>query len=134
MFIPPKLYPVFAIPVHTGARRLHQFMCHVLYVHKLIDRHEFTAYDLLCQFVNHFCKPTSEEVTMIGKRLKQARGALGLSLRGMETAIQNQVSAQAIGKYERDEMMPSSTILLALARALNVTPECRLPKGAAGRS
>lgn len=60
---------------------------------------------------------------MIGKRLKQARDALGLSLRGLEAAIQNQVSAQAIGKYERDEMMPSSTILLALAKALNVTPE-----------
>lgn len=60
---------------------------------------------------------------MIGKRLKQARDALGLSLRGLEAAIQNQVSAQAIGKYERDEMMPSSTILLALAKALNITPE-----------
>jgi Zn-dependent peptidase ImmA (M78 family)/DNA-binding XRE family transcriptional regulator len=60
---------------------------------------------------------------MIGKRLKQARDALGLSLRGLETAIQNQVSAQAIGKYERDEMMPSSTVLLALAKALNITPE-----------
>lgn len=60
---------------------------------------------------------------MIGKRLKQARDALGLSLRGLEAAIQSQVSAQAIGKYERNEMMPSSTILLALAKALNVTPE-----------
>lgn len=60
---------------------------------------------------------------MIGKRLKQARDALGLSLRGLEAAIQNQVSAQAIGKYERDEMMPSSTVLLALAKALNVSPE-----------
>lgn len=60
---------------------------------------------------------------MIGKRLKQARDALGFSLRGLETAIQNQVSAQAIGKYERDEMMPSSTVLLALAKVLNVTPE-----------
>lgn len=60
---------------------------------------------------------------MIGKRLKQARDALGLSLRGLEAAIQRQVSAQSIGKYERNEMMPGSTILLALAKALNVTPE-----------
>lgn len=60
---------------------------------------------------------------MIGKRLKQARDALGLSLRGLEASIQNQVSAQAIGKYERDEMMPSSTVLLALAKALHVTPD-----------
>jgi len=60
---------------------------------------------------------------MIGKRLKQARDALGLSLRGLEAAIQSQVSAQAIGKYERNEMMPGSTVLLALAKALKVTPE-----------
>lgn len=60
---------------------------------------------------------------MIGKRLKQAREALGLSLRGLEAAIKNQVSAQAIGKYERDEMMPGSTVLLALAKVLNVSPD-----------
>ena len=60
---------------------------------------------------------------MIGNRLKRAREALGLSLRELEAAIQGQVSAQAIGKYERDEMMPSSTILLALAKALHVSPE-----------
>ena len=60
---------------------------------------------------------------MIGNRLKRAREALGLSLRGLEAAIQRKVSAQAIGKYERDEMMPSSTILLALAKALKVSPE-----------
>jgi Zn-dependent peptidase ImmA (M78 family)/DNA-binding XRE family transcriptional regulator len=60
---------------------------------------------------------------MIGNRLKRAREALGLSLRELAAAIQGQVSAQAIGKYERDEMMPSSTILLALAKALQVSPE-----------
>src|SRR5574343_1670242 len=60
---------------------------------------------------------------MIGNRLKRSREALGLSLRELEAAIQGQVSAQAIGKYERDEMMPSSTILLAMAKALEVSPE-----------
>lgn len=60
---------------------------------------------------------------MIGSRLKRAREALGFSLRELEAAIQGQVSAQAIGKYERDEMMPSSTILLAMAKALHVSPE-----------
>jgi Zn-dependent peptidase ImmA (M78 family)/DNA-binding XRE family transcriptional regulator len=60
---------------------------------------------------------------MIGNRLKRAREAIGLSLRELEAAIQGLVSAQAIGKYERDEMMPSSTILLALAKALSVSPE-----------
>ncbi|MDG0857491.1 helix-turn-helix domain-containing protein [Roseateles puraquae] len=60
---------------------------------------------------------------MIGNRLKRAREALGMSLRELEAAIQGQVSAQAIGKYERGEMMPGSTILLALAKALQVSPE-----------
>jgi Zn-dependent peptidase ImmA (M78 family)/DNA-binding XRE family transcriptional regulator len=60
---------------------------------------------------------------MIGNRLKRAREALGMSLRELEAAIQGQVSAQAIGKYERDEMMPSSTILLELSKALDVSPE-----------
>jgi Zn-dependent peptidase ImmA (M78 family)/DNA-binding XRE family transcriptional regulator len=60
---------------------------------------------------------------MIGNRLKRAREALGLSLRDLEALIQGQVSAQAIGKYERDEMMPSSSVLLALAKALEVSPE-----------
>ena len=60
---------------------------------------------------------------MIGKRLKAAREAAGLSLRELEAALQKRVSAQAIGKYERDEMMPSSGVLLALAKALNASPE-----------
>ncbi len=60
---------------------------------------------------------------MIGNRLKRAREALGLSLRDLEALIHGQVSAQAIGKYERDEMMPSSAVLLALAKGLEVSPE-----------
>lgn len=60
---------------------------------------------------------------MIGNRLKRARDALGLSLRELEARIQAQVSAQAIGKYERDEMMPSSSVLLALSKALDVSPD-----------
>lgn len=60
---------------------------------------------------------------MIGNRLKRAREAMGFSLRELEAAINGLVSAQAIGKYERDEMMPSSTVLLALAKALKVRPD-----------
>jgi Zn-dependent peptidase ImmA (M78 family) len=60
---------------------------------------------------------------MIGARLKRARDAAGMSLRDLEGAIGRQVSAQAIGKYERDEMMPGSTVLLAMADALSVRPD-----------
>ena len=57
---------------------------------------------------------------MIGQRLKLSRTAAGVSLRGLEERIGNRVTAQAIGKYERDESMPSSGILIALADALSV--------------
>src|SRR5258706_780965 len=60
---------------------------------------------------------------MIGSRLKLAREAMGWSLRELESAIDGLVTAQAIGKYERDEMMPSSKVLLKLASALSVPPE-----------
>ena len=60
---------------------------------------------------------------MIGNRLKRVRESLQLSLRELEALIHGRVSAQAIGKYERNEMMPGSTVLMALADALNVTPE-----------
>ena len=57
---------------------------------------------------------------MIGKRLKSARTATGLSLRALAEAMDRKVSPQAIGKYERDEDMPRSGVLIALARALDV--------------
>ena len=58
---------------------------------------------------------------MIGVRLKVARTAAGLSLRRLEARIDNLVTAQAIGKYERNESMPGSAVLIALADALDVS-------------
>ena len=60
---------------------------------------------------------------MIGRRLKLARAAAGLSLRGLEGRIGGRVTAQAIGKYERNESMPGSAVLIALADALGVSVE-----------
>lgn len=60
---------------------------------------------------------------MIGQRLKLARAASGLSLRELQDAIGNLVTAQAIGKYERDEDMPRSGVLSALASALRVSED-----------
>jgi Zn-dependent peptidase ImmA (M78 family)/transcriptional regulator with XRE-family HTH domain len=58
---------------------------------------------------------------MIGQRLKVARTASGLSLRELQEKIGNLVTAQMIGRYERDEAMPGSAILIALADALDVS-------------
>ena len=60
---------------------------------------------------------------MIGRRLRTARAAAGLSLRDLSAQIDGLVTAQAIGKYERNEDMPRSGVLLALADALNVSEE-----------
>lgn len=58
---------------------------------------------------------------MIGRRLKTARASLSLSLRALSERMGAVVTAQAIGKYERDEDMPSSRVLGALADALETT-------------
>lgn len=58
---------------------------------------------------------------MFGERLKLARKKAGFSLRDLSKTLNNRISAQAIGKYERSEMMPSSGILLALAKTLDVS-------------
>ena len=60
---------------------------------------------------------------MIGERLRIARRKSGLSLRDLATRMDDQITHVAIGKYERDEMMPSSTMLVALADALDVSLE-----------
>src|SRR5271169_733058 len=58
---------------------------------------------------------------MVGKRLKLARAAAGLSLRDVSERIGNRVSAQQISKYERDEDVPGSGVLIALSHALGVS-------------
>lgn len=58
---------------------------------------------------------------MIGERIRQARGASGLSLRGL--AEKAGVSAMAISKYETGKSTPTSHVLLSLARALEVRVE-----------
>ena len=50
----------------------------------------------------------------VGQRIRVSRRACGLSLRDLEARIDNRVTAQAISKYERDESMPSSGVLIAL--------------------
>ena len=57
---------------------------------------------------------------MFGERLRLARKKAGLSLRDLSAQLDDRerVSAQAIGKYERGAMTPSSKVLLALSKAL----------------
>jgi Zn-dependent peptidase ImmA (M78 family)/DNA-binding XRE family transcriptional regulator len=58
---------------------------------------------------------------MFGQRLKLARKRADISLRALADRIGNDVTAQAISKYESGKMLPSSGVLVALARALDVS-------------
>ncbi|MEM7530161.1 MAG: XRE family transcriptional regulator [Pseudomonadota bacterium] len=58
---------------------------------------------------------------MNGQRLELARKRAGFSLRGLSDALGGQPSHQAIRKYEKGEMTPSSSVLVALAKTLGVS-------------
>jgi len=58
---------------------------------------------------------------MIGGRLKRARAAAGLSMKALGEQVG--VSANMIKKYEHDDSMPTSPVLIRLARALGVRSE-----------
>lgn len=56
-----------------------------------------------------------------GDRLRLARARAGLSLAGLAGRLDDKVTPQAINKYEKGEMMPSSSVLMALASSLEVS-------------
>jgi Zn-dependent peptidase ImmA (M78 family) len=58
---------------------------------------------------------------MIADRIRLARNKAGFSLRDLSAEMGEKVTAQAIGKYERGEDIPSSGVLNALAKALDVS-------------
>jgi Zn-dependent peptidase ImmA (M78 family)/DNA-binding XRE family transcriptional regulator len=58
---------------------------------------------------------------MFGDRLKLARKRSGLSLRELAQRVEYAVTAQAISKYEGGKMYPSSSVLIGLAKALDVS-------------
>lgn len=60
---------------------------------------------------------------MIGERLRIARRKAGFSLRDLSDRLGGRISHNAIAKYERDEMEPSSKTLIDLSRALDVPME-----------
>lgn len=67
---------------------------------------------------------------MNGDRIKLARKRAGLSLRDLAEKLKDRVSAQAIGKYERGEMTPSSDVLIALSKELDASiPYLVAPQG-----
>lgn len=60
---------------------------------------------------------------MIGSRIQQARKALGWSLATLAERAGGIVTRQALCKYENDQAMPSSSVLLALGQAMDLPVE-----------
>ena len=58
---------------------------------------------------------------MFGQRLRLARRKAGLSMRDLAGRLSPPVSTQAISKYEGGRMMPSSAVLVDLAKMLDVS-------------
>ncbi len=58
---------------------------------------------------------------MFGQRLKLARKKSGLTMRALADRVTPKITAQAISKYEAGKMMPSSTVLVGLGKALDVS-------------
>jgi Zn-dependent peptidase ImmA (M78 family)/DNA-binding XRE family transcriptional regulator len=57
------------------------------------------------------------------ERLKAARKMNGLSLQDLSDKLNNQISKQALSKYEAGQSVPDNNLLLDMARALGVTQD-----------
>ncbi|MFW5662802.1 MAG: helix-turn-helix domain-containing protein, partial [Bacteroidota bacterium] len=57
---------------------------------------------------------------LFSKRLVSARKLSGLSLRDLSERMDIELSAQAIGLYEKGRRKPDSSIVIALSEALKV--------------
>lgn len=56
-----------------------------------------------------------------GRRLRLARKRIGLSMKDLVERMDRKVSVQAISKYESGKMLPSSSVLVDIAKALDVS-------------
>ena len=65
----------------------------------------------------------AELLNVFSRRLRQARVLKKISMEQLASMIGNSVSKQAISKYEAAKMMPNSSVLTALAEALDVEPD-----------
>ncbi|SHJ13054.1 Zn-dependent peptidase ImmA, M78 family [Rubritalea squalenifaciens DSM 18772] len=63
----------------------------------------------------------SNDLTIFGRRLKQARKMRGWSLAQLREQIGQIVSIAALSKYEKGQSMASSKVLVALSEALDVS-------------
>jgi Zn-dependent peptidase ImmA (M78 family)/DNA-binding XRE family transcriptional regulator len=65
----------------------------------------------------------NEMKALFGQRLRNARIMRGLSLDALADKMGNVITKQAISKYEAGKSFPGSTVYIALAEALDVSPD-----------
>ena len=70
----------------------------------------------------------SSDKNILGVRLKLARKMAGMSLQDLSDQLGNLVTKQALNKYEQGLMKPTSGVILALSKSLNVKPDYFLKK------
>jgi Zn-dependent peptidase ImmA (M78 family)/DNA-binding XRE family transcriptional regulator len=61
--------------------------------------------------------------TIFAERFKSARLMKGFSLQELANTLDNQLSRQALHRYEKGEVIPDSDKINLLSKALNVTPD-----------
>lgn len=62
----------------------------------------------------------NQATDIFSRRLRQARLMRGISLEKLAQSLAAPVSKQAINKYEKGQMKPDSSVLIALANALDM--------------
>jgi Zn-dependent peptidase ImmA (M78 family) len=67
-----------------------------------------------------FVNKESNMPSSFGERLRSARVMAGLSMDALVERMRHLVTKQAISKYEKDQMSPDSSVLVALSQALGV--------------
>jgi len=67
--------------------------------------------------------PKHKDLKEFGNRLRSARKMAGLSMEDLANNAGGIVTKQAINKYEKGMMKPSSDVLIRLAKALGIKPE-----------
>jgi len=70
----------------------------------------------------------SPDQNNFGNRLKLARKMAGFSLQELADALSNKVTKQALNKYELGLMNPTTDVLMALSKSLNIKPDYFLKK------
>lgn len=60
---------------------------------------------------------------IFSERFRSARLMKGFSLQDLANAIDNQVSRQALHRYEKGEVIPDTEKINLLSKALNVNPD-----------